>query len=255
MPLAYLVSRWKKRTPGELVSLVCVLVACLSIWAFIELADEVEEGETREQEERIMLALRNPANLAEPAGPFWLTEMARDVSALGGATVIILMSLCVSGYLLLRGRWRRVVLLAVTIAGGHLISHALKGAYERERPTVVPHLAVVNSHSFPSGHSLSSSVIYLTMGALLAGAATRRREKAYVMTVAFGLTGIIGASRVFLGVHYPTDVLAGWSAGTAWAVVCWMIASRMRLRWDGREATGEERAAAEAQPGAVIPPS
>lgn len=241
--LTPLLTRWKNRSPGELVSLVCVLVVCLSVWLFLWVAHEVGEAETRDQEERLMLALRNPANLAEPRGAVWLTEMARDISALGGATVIILMSICVSGYLLLRGRWPRVVLLVVTIGGGHLISHTLKGAYERERPSVVPHLAVVNSHSFPSGHSLSSSVIYLTMGALLAGAAKRRREKAYVMTVAFGLTGIIGASRVFLGVHYPTDVLAGWSAGTAWALACWLIASRLRARGDapGGGDSGESR--------------
>lgn len=175
-----------------------------------------------------MRALRRPDNPAEPIGPKGFEEMARDISALGGATVVILLTSLVSGYLLLRGRWRRVLLLAVTVAGGHALSHLLKGLYGRERPSVVPHLAYVNSHSFPSGHSLSSSVVYLTIAALLAQSAPGRREKIYLMTIAFGLTLLIGLSRVFLGVHYPTDVLAGWSAGTAWALACWILAERMR---------------------------
>jgi undecaprenyl-diphosphatase len=235
--IPFLITRWRNRSPGELVALVSVLVICLSVWAFLSVADEVGEQEHQATEEKLMAALRNPANLAQPAGPVWLTEMARDISALGGATVIILLAVVVSGHLLLRHQWRRVLLLAVTIAGGHALSHTLKNVYGRERPDVVPHLAVVNSHSFPSGHSLSSSVVYLTMGALLAQAATRRREKLYIMTIAFGLTGIIGLSRVFLGVHYPTDVLAGWSAGTAWALACWLVATRLRRRDGGKAET------------------
>lgn len=223
---AGLKSRWQNRSPGEVRFLVVALGICLAVWAFAWVADEVGEDEHLHLEQRVMLAMRNPANLAEPVGPAWLTQVAVDVSALGGATVIILLSLLVCGHLLLRGRWRRVVILALTIAGGHALSYTLKTFYGRQRPDVVPHLAQVDSASFPSGHSLSSSVIYLTIGALLAQAVTRRREKVYLMAIAFGLTFIIGVSRVFLGVHYPTDVLAGWSAGTAWALACWLVASR-----------------------------
>lgn len=223
---AALRSRWQSRPPRELVSLACALGACLAVWAFVAVADEVAEDEHLQLEERIMLALRNPANPDEPAGPPWLKQVAIDLSALGGATVISLLSLSVCGHLALRRRWRRVLILVVTVAGGHLLSHTLKALYARERPDVVPHLAVVNSHSFPSGHSLSSSVIYLTIGALLAEAAARKRERVYILVIAFGLTFLIGCSRVFLGVHYPTDVLAGWSAGTAWALACWLIASQ-----------------------------
>lgn len=206
---------------------MAALGICLAVWVFAEVADEVDEDEHLHIEERIMLAMRDPANLAEPAGPGWLKQVAIDVSALGGATVVILLTLLVCGHLLLRRRWRRVVILACTVAGGHLLSHTLKALFARERPDVVPHLAHVDSASFPSGHSLSSSVIYLTIGALLAQSAHRRREKAYILGVAFGLAFLIGVSRVFLGVHYPTDVLAGWSAGTAWALACWAVASHL----------------------------
>jgi undecaprenyl-diphosphatase len=235
--LSPLLTRWKKRTPSEVLFLLGVLGISLAVWMFAELADEVDEDEHLHLEQRIMLALRDPANLGDPAGPSWLTQVAIDVSALGGATVITLMSLLVSGLWLLRGQGRRVLLLAVTIAGVHLLSTALKTLYGRERPEVVPHLAHVDSASFPSGHSLSSSVIYLTMSALLAQGMTRRREKAYLMAVAFALTFLIGLSRVFLGVHYPSDVLAGWAAGTAWALACLLIAARFRGRTNARPET------------------
>jgi undecaprenyl-diphosphatase len=224
--LSTLSTRWKNRTPSEVAFLFCLLGICLAVWAFAAVADEIDEDEHLHLEQRVMLALRDAGNPSHPAGPAWLTQVAIDVSALGGATVITLMSLLVSGLLLLRGRWRRVALLAATITGGHLLSTILKTLYGRERPDVVPHLSHVDSASFPSGHSLSSSVIYLTMGALLAQNLTRRREKLYLMAVAFGLTFLIGLSRIFLGVHYPSDVIAGWAAGTAWALACLLVAAR-----------------------------
>ena len=219
--------------------LACVLGVSLAIWMFAWVAEEVGEQEHQALEEKLMIALRHPENPAIPNGPAWLEQVAIDISALGGATVIILLSFLVIGHMLLRQRWRRALLLVVTIAGGHLLSHTLKGAFNRARPDVVPHLAHVDSMSFPSGHSLSSSVVYLTIGALLAQAAPRRREKIYLIGIAFGLTFIIGASRVFLGVHYPSDVLAGWSAGTAWALMCWMIASRLRGRDQKPDTSGK----------------
>lgn len=219
--------------------LACVLGVSLAIWMFAWVAEEVGEQEHQALEEKLMIALRHPENPAIPNGPAWLEQVAIDISALGGATVIILLSFLVIGHMLLRQRWRRALLLVMTIAGGHLLSHTLKGAFSRARPDVVPHLAHVDSMSFPSGHSLSSSVVYLTIGALLAQAAPRRREKIYLIGIAFGLTFIIGASRVFLGVHYPSDVLAGWSAGTAWALMCWMIASRLRGRDQKPDTSGK----------------
>src|SRR5207302_4145258 len=113
--------------------------------------------------------------------------------------------------------------LLVATLGGFLISGLLKNHYERPRPAVVPHLSYVYSSSFPSGHSMLSAVIYLTLGSLLARLAERRRLKIYCVAVAMLLTFLVGVSRVYLGVHYPTDVLAGWAAGLAWAVLCWLV--------------------------------
>jgi undecaprenyl-diphosphatase len=229
-----LITRWKRASASVVIALGAGLALSLLVWFFIAVSSVIQTAGFTETEERWMLALRDAKDLSLPAGPWWLAELARDLSALGGATVVILLSLLSGGYLLLRGRWRRVVLLILTIAGGYGLSSMLKFTFARERPSVIPHLTHVTSASFPSGHSLSSSVVYLTIGALLAQAATRRREKLFFIAAAFLLTFLIGASRVFLGVHYPSDVLAGWTAGTAWALMCWLIAWRLRT-----ERTGE----------------
>ncbi|HYC70651.1 MAG TPA: phosphatase PAP2 family protein [Opitutaceae bacterium] len=220
--------------------LLALLVASACVWGFIALAGIVGAESHLELEEAWMRALRDPADPARPAGPWWLADLARDVSALGGATVVVLLSMLAAVFLLLRGRWRRVLLLVATIGGGYGLSSLLKDLFARERPDVVPHLLEVHSASFPSGHSLSSSVVYLTIGVFLAQAAPRKREKLFFIAAAFALTALIGASRVFLGVHYPTDVLAGWCAGTAWAIACGLVATWLR-RWKPRLSSQETK--------------
>ena len=222
--------RWKSAGWNDFVLLVSGVGLCLCGWIFLSVARAVSRGSQVEFDERLMLAMRHPDNLALTVGPEWLADLGRDISAVGSAGVVILLSLLVIGFLVMRQQWRYVALLVVAIAGGHSVNTVLKEIYARERPQVVPHLALVNSASFPSGHSSASSVVYLTMGALLAQAAERKREKIYFIGAAFGLTFLIGLSRVFLGVHYPTDVLAGWSVGTAWALVCWLVATRLQSR-------------------------
>jgi undecaprenyl-diphosphatase len=219
---------WKKAGWNELVLFTSVAALCLGVWGFIHVAGLVAEETHLETETRFMRMLRSADNPAEPAGPLWLVEAGRDVSAVGGAVVVVTLSLLVAGYLAMRRQWGRVALIAATVAGGYALSHGLKAVFDRARPDIVPHLALVQSASFPSGHSMVSSLVYLTMGALLAQAADRRREKIYFVSVALFLTFMIGLSRVFLGVHYPTDVLAGWSAGTAWALACWLVATRLK---------------------------
>lgn len=224
------VARLRRSGWKELVLLLVAGAFCLSLWAFIELADDAPEGDYAETETRIMRAFREPDDPAKPIGPWWLQEMARDITALGGATVITLMTTFVFGYLLLRRRYGAAVLVLVSIVGGYVLSSWLKDLFERPRPTVVPHLMQVMSHSFPSGHSMVASVAYVTLGALLARTVARRREKIYFIALAFALAFLIGVSRVYLGVHYPTDVLAGWSAGTAWALLCWSTAYWLQRR-------------------------
>jgi undecaprenyl-diphosphatase len=199
-------------------------------YGFVLLADEVSEGDTRAVDERILLSLRNPADPTDPLGPLWFEEAARDVTALGSITVLTLMTVVVVCYLLWARFRGHALLVAISVGGGALAMTLLKRGFERPRPDLVPHLAHVSTASFPSGHAMLSAVVYLTLGALLAQAQARRRLGIYFLAVAILLTIGVGASRVYLGVHWPSDVVAGWCAGTSWALMCWLIAAWLRAR-------------------------
>jgi len=135
-----------------------------------------------------------------------------------------------TGYLVLQHHYGAAALVIVASAGGGALSVGLKQLFGRGRPDIVPHLVHVNDPSFPSGHSMVALVIYLTLGALLARFTTRRRVRVYLIANALSLTFLIGVTRVCLGVHYPTDVLAGWCAGLAWALLCWLVARYLQYR-------------------------
>jgi undecaprenyl-diphosphatase len=111
--------------------------------------------------------------------------------------------------------------------GGWLLNNALKLVFARPRPAIVPHLHEVMSPSFPSGHAMTSAAVYLTLGALLMHISKGRLTKIYCMTIAMLATLLIGSTRVYLGVHYPTDVLAGWLIGMSWALMCWLVERRI----------------------------
>ncbi|MDO8543924.1 MAG: phosphatase PAP2 family protein [Opitutaceae bacterium] len=196
---------------------------------FVHLAMTAPVGRYLPLEQQIMHAFRN-ADTGTPLGPAWLHSAIRDLTALGSAVVIILLTLLIFGYLLLTRQFAAAVLLAVATAGGQGANAGLKHIFARQRPDATMHLVEVRSLSFPSGHSMAASIFYLTTGALLTQTAKRRREKVYLISSALLVTALIGCSRVYLGVHYPTDVLAGWCAGTVWALLCWAIAEWLRRR-------------------------
>ncbi|MEW6250150.1 MAG: phosphatase PAP2 family protein [Planctomycetota bacterium] len=214
----------------EPVLLVSLLIVVAAVWGFAELADEVMEGQTQTFDERLLVALRQPGDLAQPRGPWWLPEAARDITALGGVAVLALATTGVAGFLALSRRPGMLIFVLIAIGGGTALSSLLKTAFPRERPSVVPHLAVVSTPSFPSGHSLMSAVVYLTLGALLTTTVGPRRLKIYLLAVAVVLSGLVGLTRVYIGVHYPTDVLAGWMTGLAWAALCWTVAHWLQRR-------------------------
>jgi undecaprenyl-diphosphatase len=203
--------------------LVAFAIAASALYAFSELADEVIEGETREFDEFILRLLRNPLDLSDPLGPAWLEEMMRDFTALGGTGVLTAITLAVVGFLALTRKHHSAVLIAGSVIGGMLLSNLFKWAFARPRPDLVPHLSVVYTESFPSGHAMLSAVVFLTLGVLLARMQADVRVKTYLLAVAATATMIVGASRVYLGVHWPTDVLAGWAVGTGWALICWLL--------------------------------
>jgi undecaprenyl-diphosphatase len=207
----------------ELGLLAAIAVAAGSLWLFVEVADEVVEGETHAVDQHILLLLRNPEDRSDPIGPGWLEELGRDVTALGGMGILTFITLASALFLLLRGQRRGALFVLVAIASGIVASTLLKSGFDRPRPDLVAHHSLVYTASFPSGHSMMSAVVYLTLGALLARMQPDRRLKAYVLSLAVLVTFFVGISRIYLGVHWPTDVLAGWAAGAAWAMFCWVI--------------------------------
>nr|WP_299242234.1 phosphatase PAP2 family protein [uncultured Halomonas sp.] len=214
----------------EFSILLSAVVLFGGVWGFIELADTVMEGETRSLDERILLAFRTPGDLTDPLGPGWIEELGRDFTALGGVGVLVFITLITFGFLLLSRYYRASMFLLASVGGGLLASTLLKLLFDRPRPDLVSHGSIVYTASFPSGHSMMAAVTYLTLAALLIRIQPRWRLKAYLLLAALLVTVLVGISRVYMGVHWPTDVLAGWTAGAVWASLCWLIARWLQQR-------------------------
>lgn len=210
--------------------LASVLVIGALLLGFGWLAGEVMEGDTAAFDRQVFLLFRSRANPADPLGPAWLAEMARDITALGSFSVLALLLAAVVGYLFLARQRHTGWLILVSVLGGLVISHLLKYGFDRARPDLVPHAARVFTASFPSGHATLSAVTYLTLGALLTRTQQSWRIRIFFMIVGLALTLLVGLSRIYLGVHYPTDVLAGWCIGAAWALASWTLMARLQAK-------------------------
>lgn len=209
--------------------MAALVVIALGVLAFIGIADEMSEGDSHAFDMAVLQALHpDAANPADPVGPFWLDHAAADLTALGSVAVLTTLALGAAGFLVLHRRWIEAVIIAVGFGGGLTISQVLKTFFGRERPPEIYRAAEILNASFPSGHALLSAVVFLTLGAMLAEAAKGRAARIYVMVVAIALVVVVGLSRIYLGVHWTTDVLAGWAAGGAWATACWLIERRLK---------------------------
>jgi undecaprenyl-diphosphatase len=217
---------WRKLERHEIVWLLTGLGVCSLLFAFIILAGEVLEGETTALDTQILVALRNATDSSHPIGPAWVEYAMLDLTAIGGPTVLWLVVGAVLGFLVLQRLYHSAGVVLVAAVSGELVNLALKHWFMRPRPTIVPHLREVLSLSFPSGHAMESAIIYLTLGTMLMRIADRRLTKLYCLAVPAMLTFLVGISRVFLGVHYPTDVIGGWIIGFMWASLCWLVAQR-----------------------------
>jgi undecaprenyl-diphosphatase len=200
------------------------LVIVLGTWGLIGLTDAVEEGHTDRFDHRVILWM------VHHPGPQWLQDCGRDLTALGGVTVLALVVMAVIGYLLLARKRRAAVLVIVAVAGGLIISTAIKRIVNRPRPPREYQSAYVFTASFPSGHSMLSAVTYLTLGALLAQVTRGRVLKVYFVLIAVLVTFLVGVSRVYLRVHWPTDVLAGWTGGLVWSMLCLSVSRWLQRR-------------------------
>jgi undecaprenyl-diphosphatase len=217
---------WLRRIDSRMLLVFMVLAPSLVL--FVNIASEVMEGDTLAYDRWLLQALRSTADPLVPAGPDWLRVAMIDFTALGGGPVLTLVTLLAAGYLLARRKRGLALFLGIAVAAGALLNTLLKHGFVRERPDVVPHLVEVSSASFPSGHAMNSAMVYLTLAALLVSAERKWRVRLFLMSAAILLTLLVGFSRAYLGVHWPTDILAGWSVGAAWAVACALVAQRLQ---------------------------
>ncbi len=200
--------------------LLAALAVVLGVMAFAEIAEEVNEQETAAVDLQVLQALRVEDQLSQPVGPDWLTQVFDDITALGGMAVLALVTITVCLFLVLTGRGWNALLVFFTVASGVALSVLLKSLFNRPRPPAELHLVHTQTLSFPSGHAMMSAIVYLSLGVLVAHLVPRRSQKVFAVGVAALIAGLVGFSRVWLGVHYMTDVLAGWAAGLVWALLC-----------------------------------
>jgi undecaprenyl-diphosphatase len=209
-------------TKFEIKVILAVFAIISGLIGFIFISGLVQKGSVDSIDMKILISIRNADDLTRPPGPKWLFELMSDITALGGATVVFLITLIVMGYFILQKEYNILFLILAAVIGGAIMDLELKQLFGRIRPELVPTITPTKSFSFPSGHSMMSAIIYLSLASLVARAQKRWRDKVYVVSVAIFLSFIIGISRIYLGVHYPTDVFGGWSLGVAWAAFCWL---------------------------------
>lgn len=212
----------RPRRPEIWILATIFAIAALTL-AFGHIAEEVFEGDAAKFDQSVLLFFRSADDVSDPLGAPWVEEMARDITALGSYAVLSVVFGAVVIYLLMMHKRAAALWIVAAVCGGVLLSNVLKLVYERPRPDLVSHVARVFTTSFPSGHATLSAVTYLTLGALLASLHSSLRLKVYFLGLAVLLTIAVGISRIYLGVHYPTDVLAGWCIGAAWAAFCWTV--------------------------------
>ena len=214
---------------GEAWLLATIAVASGLILAFLNIADEMIEGEMEAFDRSILMLFRDPANLDATIGPPWVHEMVRDITALGSFAVLGLLVLIVCAYLLMVRLRAEALLVIGSVLGGTVLSTVLKMGYNRPRPDLTV-MSQQFTASFPSGHAMLSAVTFLTLGALFAQLAKTHSLRVFSIGTALFLTLLVGLSRLYMGVHYPSDVLAGWCLGAAWALFCSAIAALLQRR-------------------------
>ncbi len=221
---------------NELGATAALLIVAVGGWGFLSIADEVAEGETRVLDLSVLRALRVDGLPHELIGPQWLHIAAVDITALGSVAVLTLLILLAFALLASLRRWTEALLLVAGAGGGLAISQTLKHIFERERPDLAYRAVEAVNASFPSGHAILSAVVFLTLGVLAARFTDRRRVKVLAVGAAVLVSLLVGLSRVYLGVHWASDVLAGWCVGAAWSMTCWLAAFLVQRRM-GRAST------------------
>jgi len=212
--------RWKKT---EVFGLLMMLTG---LAVFVALAAQLGTPSVQRFDEAVVRSLRNAEDLAQPIGPDWFKELARDFTALGGYGILSTITILVTTFLHLERRPARAHFVVVAIVAGYSLSMTLK--------------ALIARPSFPSGHSMMSAVVYLSLGLMLSDLTSRRLVKTFVVVAPLTISALVGFSRVYMGVHYPTDIVAGWWLGISWSLACWLAIRRWRAFHEVRRALSVE---------------
>jgi undecaprenyl-diphosphatase len=220
-PAAELLRRTLELARAEIGALAALLILGLGVMTFIEVADDMSEADGRAFDEQVLAWLQPQPG--QPRGPWWLQEAAADLTSLGGISVLTLFAVIAFSFLLIQKKRLSAMLLVIGLAGGVGLSEGLKALFERARPPAPYQVVETLNASFPSGHALLATVFYLTLGVLLTRAVPRRRLKAFVLGAAMLIAALVGLTRVYLGAHWASDVIAGWCAGAAWAMALWLV--------------------------------
>lgn len=216
------------RQPFERATLFTVALLASSVLTFLALASLVMRSSTADFDSAVLLMMRNPADLADPVGPIWFEELMRDVTGLGGVGLLTFITLAVAGFLALGGSPRTSIALILAVGSGVVLSSLLKYGFDRPRPDLVAYGTRIYTSSFPSGHAFMAATVYLTGGIMLARKFEPQRLRIFILAISILVTLAVGASRIYLGVHWPTDVIAGWSIGAGWALLCATLMARIR---------------------------
>ncbi|MCL1475633.1 phosphatase PAP2 family protein [Argonema antarcticum] len=222
---------WQQNVSPKLLPLLStiriggLIVAALSLWGFAALAEEVLSKETDKFDTTILLILRD---LHTPM----LDRMMLGITFLGEAGVLLSICIFVGIWLLILHRRAQATTLAIALVGAIGLNYLLKDLFARARPALWERTLELNSYSFPSGHAMISLVVYGAIGYLLA--IQFKRWWALIFILTFLLITAIGLSRLYLGVHWPTDVVAGYAAGLVWLLAC-ILSLEV---WRGRKSVG-----------------
>ncbi len=206
-----------------------LILLTISTTGFIFLAWWSGSAWGQQFDQTLLRALLYSGEPVRPLGPDWLREAGRDLTSLGSISVLVFITLAVSGWLALKRRWRWVMVLLATIVPGVLLSFGLKQLFSQPRPQLIADVTQTFTSSFPSSHAMASLIVYLTLAWVIGQQPGARTVRAYLVVVALTVSFVAGFSRLYLSVHWPSDVLAGWMAGLAWLATSALLARKTGL--------------------------
>jgi undecaprenyl-diphosphatase len=221
---------WARLRALEARTLVAIMLISAAALAFLRLGDAVRTGRTLDLDRRIILALRDPANPSQPRGSFWTRDILHDLTALGGVAVLTLCVVVATIFLWVNGRRRHAAVLLGTVLSATVVGELIKAAYNRPRPDLVAYGDYFSQSSFPSGHSNIATVVWMTLALIIASVERTRTGKVTAFVVGGFICLTAGASRVYFGVHWPSDVLGGWILGSGWALAAWIALGAWKKR-------------------------